>query len=261
MDNIRLALKDINLTDEISAADLYAEILDSKSESKLMLALLRHDVTNPSIQEEDEFEHYGSEYQWKIINIIIVMAFIFVAYIGLLDGKNMKAILKDIINITIIILLVLSLCEYTFYDIFDSHYQIKSLILVSIIVIMAYCIAIYKMRDKIFDLIINLAIIPGIFVGIFGIMYEKFNIEEETIVFISLIVPALMTALIVISRKYKLNKFWTKVKDITIMLVKIAVVYIITAIIADMLYYEELGFIIVLLITYLTIEKIYQRKE
>lgn len=260
MDNIRLALKDIQLTEDVSAADLYAEILDNKSESKLMLALLRHDVSNPSIQEESSFDHNSYEYRGKIINIVIAMALIAALYIGLSDSKKIKIVIKDVINVVVIIAIIMSVSEYSFYDLFDSHSEIKGLVFISIIVIMGYCLAIYKIRDKMFELVKNLAIIPGIFVAILEILLEVLYIDGEIIVFATLIIPILMTILIVVNRKYKLNKFWGKVKDITISLVKIAVTYIIAGIITDMISLEEIGFIIVLIITYLCIEKVYQTK-
>lgn len=260
MDNIRLALRDIKLTDDITLADLYADVLDDKSESNLTLALLRHDADDPSIKEDNNIEHYSYYYQEKIVGLIIALLLVAMIFVGISDSVKLKTILKDVINVLVLAVIVFAIFGNTLYDIFDDYSLVKTLITISALVLMAYCLAIYKKRDKVFDLIKQLLVIPGIFFGILYIIYEFTDFSEDTALLIVLAVPVLMTILIVRNRSHKLNKFWSLVKELTISLVKSGVAYFVSAIVTDMIYADATCFIIVLLISYLLIDRIYKAK-
>ena len=260
MDNIRLALEDIKLTDDTTAADLYADVLSDKSDSKLALALIRHAPSEPSVKEDDGSEYYRYDYVKRIIILIIALVFVIIIYVELSDSDKAKGLLKDVLNVFVIAALILWICGSEIFDLFETHSVAKTIILVSAVVIMVYCLALYKKRENIFKILKNLVLFPGIYVGILTILLEIANIDGEILLLGSLLIPITMTILIVISRKHKLNKFWTYVKELTIILVKAGLAYLVAGFITDMFYWEALGFIATLLVVYFLIEKIYTQK-
>lgn len=261
MDNIRLALQDIKLTDDITAADLYADVLDDKSESNLTLALLRQQPSDPSVKESKELDYYKSDYYKVIFGLAIGLAFVTVLYVGVSGSTKLKNVAKDIFNVITLTFIVYALCGNTIYYWFDNYEFMKSLILSCIVAIIIYCLALYKKRDKIFDLIKQLVVYPGIYFGLIYLAYELFDISGEIAILLILVVPVIMTILIVIDRKHELNKFWNTIKELSISLVKSGISYFIAGIITNMFYADQICFIIVLIISYLIVDKIYNVKN
>lgn len=260
MDNIRLALKDIDLTDEISAADIYADILDDSSESSLMLALLKHNADNPNIREDSFQEKNSYEYIPVITGLVLAIVLVVLLYITLTNSKKIKNILKDIINILIIEIIVFTLFENSLYYIFTNNFIIKTLITSSLLVLIIYCLALYNKRDKIFELIEKLLVIPGIYIVIMSIIYNLTDYNENFALFGNLLVPVIMTVLIVWGRNHKLNKFFNFIKELTIILVKAGISYYIALIITEITFDSYNCFITFVILVYLIINRIYKTK-
>ena len=260
MDNIRLALKDIDLTEDVTAADLYADILDEKSESNLILALLKHDAKDPSVKEDNYKTQYSEDYAPVIVGLIVAIILVVMIYSGLSNSTKTKNVIRDIINVFVIAVIVFAVFGNTIYDLFDDNSLIKTLVCVIALVVMAYCLALYKKRDAIFKLIEQLVVIPGIYLSLVQLLYYVTDYNEDIAMIAIIAVPVIMTILIVWNRSHKLNKFFSFIKELTITLVKSGIAYLVAAIITDMIYADAVCFMIALLVSYLLIDRIYKAK-
>ena len=260
MDNIRLALNDINYTDEFSAADIYADLLDDSSQSSLMLALLKHNANNPNIREDRFQEKNRYDYIPIITGLVLAMLLVVLLYINLTNSKKIKSILKNIINILIMEIIVFTLFENSLYYIYKNNFIIKTLITSSVLIIIIYCLALYKKRDKIFELIEKLLVIPGIYVGIISLIYYLTDSNENFALCGILAVPIIMTVLIVWGRNHKLNKFLNFIKELTIILVKAGISYFIAIILTEMTFDSYSCFITFVILIYLIINRVYKTK-
>lgn len=259
IDNIKLALQDIELAEGISAADLYAEILDEKAESKLRIALLKQAPTSPNITQTRS-SYYSDINEEYIIKALIFGAIaVFILYLLLVSRfPKLKTAMASILNLVVIYLLF-CLCfgEFLYYEIDIS--EIAALIVIGVIVAILYVLFIYRYTIQLFNTIVNLLILP---MSIFLLAMFVYSINYNQILGIAiLLIPAiLMTILIVIARKHKLNVFWNKLKFILIQMTKSEVIYILTGIIASMLdIYEAIIPVVIALILYWISEKIYNR--
>ena len=261
MDNIRLALQDIKLSDDISTEDLYAEIMDNKSETKLMLALLKKDASAPSIEQDDYQDEYSDEYISRSIITVAVMIFIMLIYLSLSDSKKFKNIIKDLITILVITILIFCLISEGIvyeYEIFNDSF-VAVFISIALIVIIVYYLVLYKIIDTILELIFDLILIPLIYIMLFGVLYEL--TQYDFIMIIALFFcPVIMTILIVINRKNKLNKLWTKIKELFIRMTKIEIAYLLTYILVSMTFDTPIAFTICVIIIYKIINYIYKTK-
>lgn len=259
MDNIRLALKDIELTDEISASDLYADVLDEKSESRLILSLVKHDAADPSIIENNSLDTRSYDYYTIIILLVLGIILILMIYDNLTKSKKFTKVIEDVLIVLSIILIVIALFGYDIYYTFTDNSLLKTIISVSVIVLIVYCLILYKFREKLFLLLRNLVVIPGIYAVILSAIYA--NSYNSDVVWIGILaVPVVMTILVVWSRKHKLNKALSFLKELTILLTKSGIAYFISLIITDMTFDNGACFVIILILVYMLLDKIYRAK-
>lgn len=259
IDNIKLALQDIELTEGVTAADLYAEILDEKAESKLRIALLKQAPTTPNITQTTSPYYSNNDVEEYIIRALI-FGVIAIALLYLLLASRfpkIKTVIVNMISLTAVFLLI-CLCfgDYLCYEMNLS--EIATLILIGIATIILYVLVLYRYYIQLFNAIINLAILPA---SIFLIALVAQNLYNEAIGIAILLIPAiLMTILIVISRKYKLNAFWDKLKTVLSQCTKSEIIYVLTGVIVSAfdIYSEVVGILIALVLYWLS-EKIYNR--
>ena len=261
IDNIRLALDDIELTDEISAADLYADILDNKSESRLMLALLRNNSSNPNLKENSNLDKYSEDYNGIILALGCAFLVILFIYFSLSTSKKFKLILTDLINCLVIVILLASILWN--YSNFDELYA--SIIAAVFITFIVYCLFLYKFREKIFSLIQDLIVMPGIYILFLMLLLYIFNdyalyIIGDIIGIGVLIIPVIMTILIVISRIKKLNKFWEFIKNYTITVTLALISMVLAVLITELTFDDPILLIICEVLIYSLFKRIYKSK-
>lgn len=260
MDNIRIALKDIDLTEEISAADLYADVLSNESDSTLTLALLKHDAPNPSVKQDNSKENYADEYIEKIAVLVLSLILVLMVYASISENKKFASIIQDIINILVITVVVLALFGSDIYYDYTSNSIIKTIVAITVLILMVYCLALYKMREKVFMLIKNLLVIPGIYIGVLALLYYNLDYNENIAYCGILAVPVIMTILIVWSRTHKLNGFWNLIKELTVNLTKVGISYFVALILTDMTFDNGVCFVIFLIGIYYALDRIYKAK-
>lgn len=260
IDNIKLAIEDIELSDGITLADLYAEILEGSSDSKLRVVLLRQDIDNPNVIKTISPSYSATHEDYIVCAIILGIAIAVIAF-SYCSYKFPKArnVVVALINLFVTFLVVYTFLQEILYYELDLS-SIATIIISIVVSFMLYALILYKINNWIFKAIINLVAIPGILaIGMF-VAIEVFS-SEVIAISIALMPAIIMTILVVISRKFKLNKFWLNIKNILTQCTISEVVYLISAIISSMLDLYEIGALVVLLIVYWISQKIYARKD
>jgi len=260
IDNIKLALSDIELSDEITMADLYAEILDETAENKLRVALLKQENGNPNIVQSST-SYYNKARQEYIVRAVLsgaITLFMICMYIGRKTTKFNKVLIA-IINILALYLV----CYGTLYELLYYEFDLSEIftwVIPGIITLILYALVLYKLSNWIFNAITDLVLLPAIYMFITNLIASKFDYFDRSIVFvIAIFIPAIiMTILVVLARKFKLNNFWNTIKNLAIKLTIIEVVYVLSFLLSGIFSIDAFPvIIIIILIIYWLAQKVY----
>lgn len=256
IDNIKLALEDIVLSDGVTAADLYAMVLDDSKESSLQAILLKQPVSNANIINKNYVDRNTDE---KLALGILLFVIDFIIVFICILKKNIKlrkAMLRAIVPIinvmAIFVLLGVYLSDFI-YDYIDVA-DIVIILIELVLAIIIYVLYLYKERDLIFKMVKEFAIYPGIIVILtnilIGIVYELTNLRYSQassliIVFAVLAYLILFTILHVLNRNEKLKKTPKRIYDFLRTLLKTALFLIVLAILIPI--FEEYAYIIAII--------------
>ena len=260
IDNIKLALEDIELTDGMTAADLYANIVDDNQETAIMGLLLKQSNKNPNIVSNtyNTIDKKELAFTKAIVSFIGLLALvvIFVA----IKSKRFSNIAFNLFNLIGIFILM---------NIIIDPYGLNELLVSAIISFVLYLLLLYKFRDKIFVALLELGVLPLIGVILYELVIIPFNLEDFWMI-IALIPAFIWAILTAVSRSKKLSNFWEVCKKFVKTICKVELVYFIAYIITEKFdIYEELWVIVTVLITYIitnvllnrnSIEKIKNKK-
>ena len=163
IDNIKLALSNVKLTDNMTAADVYASAIDEKSETKFMSILLKQDTKNENVsintyRNTDKLEQYVLAFLASMV--IIVVLLIILACVCAKNIKRLIIVFARTINFVVIFILIVMCSLEFFYELTDGI--ILSLLLELAITIILYSLVLYKNEKLIFNMIIDLLAIPFI---------------------------------------------------------------------------------------------------
>ena len=192
IDNIKLALEDIILSDGITLADLYSEVLDNTSSMKLDTLLLKQNTNDISINSKK----YSSETKSAtFLDRTILLGIICFIIVTILVLKKKKIRILDGIRILIICLIIAIIFAYVFCIIFDFFdlvnyknediFIILDFIVSFILSIILYSVKLHKYKINIFKHIIILIILPIIWSIIFDIIYDISDYETAPIILVS----------------------------------------------------------------------------
>ena len=158
IDNIKLALQNINFSNELDAATLYSCLINNSSEQTLMALLLKQSSKNISVSETGM---YNSEQQKKseIILGISIVIFVVLIIIFLFIYKKTKNIMKHVINFIIydFILIITIMCIMEEF-LWRYNYWWWVLGITSIFALATYIAFVYKLNKKIFRTSISIII-------------------------------------------------------------------------------------------------------
>lgn len=251
IDNIKVALSDITLTDGVTASDLYAEIIDEKSEALLSSVLLKQSSTDPNIVRDTLKSYEDSNYkELAVMSVIVILAI--VAVKASIKSKKVSGILVHLVNCVAIFLIIINgAYDFLYYDVDLS----EELVIISSIVftIISYVLILYKKKEVIFKLIVELAILPGIFLAVISFLA---GITGNDILYVLVLTPLLLYVIFEVkSRKKGLKDVEKKLKLISEILLKSAIVYIATGLVASIFNIENILIIAIILIA---IDKLYE---
>ena len=194
IDNIKLALEDIELSNGITLADIYAEVLDNTSSIKLDTLLLRQNTNNIGMSTK-EFSNETSSYDY--LKRVIIFGFIIFAIIAILFIRIKKIRISSIISALLICFITTILFSTLFYCIFElftfSYYyedvfMILNLFGSIILSIILYVTILNKHKTSVLKHITILIILPIIWYTIFGIIYAISDFETPPIFMVGVFV-------------------------------------------------------------------------
>ena len=174
IDNIKLALEDVTLTEGVTAADLYAMVLDNSSTTALQSILLKQPMINPNVVNKTYIDRNTDEN--LILGLSLLTVFIIIICTRLLikyekARKVCKKIIIPSINVIgIFIVLLIYLSDFIYYHIDVPDFMIFFIEMVLAIII--YVLYLYKEKDLLFKMIKEVAIYPVIVVSFVSIIIE-----------------------------------------------------------------------------------------
>lgn len=214
IDNIKIALEDIELYDGITAADLYANVIDDSSESLLKTLLLKQEYTDYNISKTANQIGVGNkDYLEKAMYSFIILIIIILIWSFTKFGKSEKfarfiAHSANMLAIFFIMLVVLyEPVNELYYSILDSYKLIDTFTILTNVVLtfVLYTLVLYKQRDYIFELIIELGVIPAVYLLVIFVLARLIDIKE--LIIVALLVLLVVWAILVSkSRVKELNR-------------------------------------------------------
>ncbi len=253
IDNIKLALEDVVLTEGVTAADLYAMVLDDSKESSFQAILLKQPVSNNNIVSRNYVDRNVDEKLALGIALFVLDLIIIWIYILKKNTKIRKAMVKAIVPIANIIAIFVLLGVYLSDFIYD-YIDVADIVIILIELVLAiiiYVLYLYKERDLIFNMVKEFAIYPGIIIvlanTLIAIIYESTNLRYSqvsslVIVFGILLYLIVFTILHVLNRNEKLKKTAKRIYDFLRTLLKTVLFFVVLAILRPM--FEEYAYII-----------------
>ena len=256
IDNIKLALEDVVLSEGVTAADLYAMVLDDSKETSLQTILLKQPASNANIISKKYADRNTDEKLALGILLLVIDLIIVFIYILKKNTKIRKAIRMTIVPIINVIaifgLLGLYLSEFI-YDYIDFA-DIVIILIELVLAIIIYVLYLYKERDLIFKMVKEFAIYPGIIFilanAITEILYSVTDLRYShasslVVIFGSLGYLIVFTILHVTNRNDKLNEKSKVIYDILRTLIRTVVFLVVVAILRPV--FEEYAYIIAII--------------
>ena len=254
IDNVKLALEDIELVDGVTAADLYASVMGNGSETLLMGTLLKQSKSAPNIVDRTYRDYSSEEDLAKAILCMFIIGLVLFIYFAYKSNKFRNIIKKAIIPIVdvliiFILLFVLTIDTDIFYDLFDYN-VVLMLVSILVISIVIYVLILYKFKDEIFRVFYEL-ILPGIVVLIiesivYGIFWDY--TANYILILAALIIFTILTAL---NRKNKLKGFLKYIYIFFINLIKFAVFSFVLYLLAELTDNVQISLLICLIIYFI----------
>lgn len=261
IDNLKVALSDIKLSNGITAADLYSIVLEDSDTTTLNSILLKQN--NNSSSKIKIYQTYEMETNKPITALIITSALIIIIIMHKFL-KRFEKFRKVINSLGIALIDIIAICAiisvYCMPILIDIFYELDIQLLISfaicvVLSIVIYNLILYKEKIYIFNLVLELAIIPGVIGIVIALVSAGSEILAIAIVLALLLLLCVISA---ISRKKEISKFWNFVKEIILSFGKAIFFWAATTIICVFLD-SPLGFLIVLAI-YVLYEKIVLKK-
>ena len=218
IDNIKLALQDINFSNDLDAATLYSNIIDDKSEQTMMALLLKQGNKDIKISEST-IRNYQEKEKAQITSIIliVILVVIIITYLCV-KFKKFRNVAKHILNATIFIIIALlfAVCIIEEYFYYIESWWIP--IITIILSIAIYILAISKLEKKITRTSISVTISYALWM-VYVIITQFFR-KTIPVILIGFAILALVLAILLKVYKKKNSKYVQKIKKETIYILK-----------------------------------------
>ena len=253
IDNIKLALEDVVLTDGVTAADLYTMVLNDSNETALQAILLKQPVSNANVISRNYVDRTVNDKLALAILLFVIDFVIIFAYVMKKNERIRKAAIRAIVpiinTIAIFALLGVYLSDFI-YDYVDVA-DIVIILIELVLAIIIYVLYLYKERDLIFKIVKEFAIYPAIIIALVNIVIEILygmtdlrysEISSMVIVFGILGYLIVFTILHVLNRNEKLKGRSKRIYRFLKSLLKTALFFIALAMLIPI--FEEYAYLI-----------------
>jgi len=271
IDNIKLALEDIILTEGITAADVYANIIDDASDTLLIGLLLKQSNTDPNVIQGKYDNREGKEENFKKMILSGFLAIGLIIIYASIKSKRFGSIFEALtIMIGIFVVLVMFLQDFIYYDI--NMDVIPALLTIALLTIIAYSTILYKFKKVIFEMARDMILIPGVIVlilmALITVFRLQYRVNEAMLLILLLIAPAILSIIKMRYRDKKISNKIQRVENIVKKITTIEIIYFISLFISSAIfrlsvnYFEDMKFIVgIFIIIYLIYYKFIARKD
>lgn len=257
IDNIKLALEDIVLADGMTAADVYAMVLDDSSETALQSILLSQPLNNPNLINKTHTD--GGAYKNLILGIMLLaLAILIVSARILIKSEKARTAAAKVFIPTINVIAVFAFLGFYLSDFIYDYVDVPDFIIVLIELVLAiivYVLYLYKEKDLIFKMIKEFAIYPGIVVIlanmaielIYGISDFRYSQISSAVILLGVMVfLILFTILKVEKRKEELKGKKKVIYELLKSLIRGAIFWVVLGILTPM--FEQYALIIAVIV-------------
>lgn len=257
IDNIKLALEDVVLTDGMTAADLYAIVLDDSNETALQSILLGQPINNLNLINKTYTSGNSSEYLAAGL-MLLAAAILLVSARAIIKSEKVRNAVVKIIVPTINVVAIFAFLGLYLSDFIYDYVDVPdfAIILIELVLaIIVYVLYLYKEKDLILKMIKEFAIYPGIVVAIVNIVIEliygvsDFRYSQISSVVIVISVLAffiLFTILKVSKRKNELRGIKEAIYEFQCALIRGAIFWVVLGILEPM--FDEYALLIAVII-------------
>ena len=257
IDNIKIALEDIVLSDGMTAADVYAMVLDDSNENALQTILLSQPLNNPNLINST-YREYNTDEKLMLGIVLLVLAVILVTTRIVIKSGKIRNIAMNVFVPAINIIVIFALLGLYLSDFIFDYVDVPDIIIILIELVLAiiiYVLYLYKEKELIFKMITDFAIYPGIAIAIVNILIElisefsDYRYSQISSIVILLSITAFLiifTVLKLLQRKNKLSGAKEKVFEIQKALIRGLIFWFAIRIIEPM--FEEFSLIIAIIV-------------
>lgn len=209
VDNLMLSLKDIQLSDGIDLASVYATILDSKDDTVLMGLLLKQEVSIPekvnnTYDTMNEKKEYG--YNCKLaVKLLVVYS---IVYVCIKYRKHAKCIVIE--GLTLIAweinILLFIITSYMFVRKFSLSFAYELINKGAVLALILYILFLHKNKKIFWMNSLYFEIIPMLLTFVSYIVYDDYGYEGNDIskfacIILSVVALAVIAIILVKNRK------------------------------------------------------------
>ena len=242
IDNIKLALQDINFSNELDAATLYTSLLDDSSEQTVMALLLKQENKSSNISESIITNYNEKEEALGAAllsgSLIVIITVVFLSTIS----EKFRNVIKHIINILIFIVTA-NIFAYGIYDEYffsDYDYGWIAVVIIGILCLAIYIARLWKMSKILFrtSLSIIISLIVGSIIAITIELLVYADVNGWIVVGVFAILLLLVSILKRVSeeKNWRINKVFEKISREIVYILTFIVALICSAIIANIVY-------------------------
>ena len=256
IDNIKLALEDIVLADGMTAADVYAMVLDDSKETALQSILLNQPLNNPNLINRTYTD--GSAYEKLSIGLVfLAVAVLLISVRALIKSEKARNIAANVFVPTVNVIAVFVILGVYLAEFISDYVDVPGFIIILIELVLAiiiYVLYLYKEKDLIFKMIKEFAIYPGIIVAIVNIIIEllynttdlRYSQVSSTVILLGLMAfLILFTRLKVLKRKNKLTGIKDAIYDFQCALIRGGIFWVILGILSTI--FDEFALLIAII--------------
>ena len=238
IDNIKMALSDINFSNDLDAATLYSCIIDEKSEQTMMALLLKQSSSDMRINEITIYT-YQNEEEAALISILSIILLIIMVLIYLsVKFDGFRRFIKHTINAFVytigIVSFVVCIIDEFFWRMFDfSEWSVLFIIIVALATYIAW---VSKLLDKMYKTSLTFMLIPMI-LSTLAILVDVMNVSIGIILLVIALFILVFAILSKINeiRKLKIDKFIRKTTSLIAYILKFICAFIISAFVGNII--------------------------
>ena len=197
IDNIKLALQNIEFTNDLDAATLYSCIINDTSEQTMMALLLKQKNKDISVSETSMY-NYKQEEKAQIVSIIsIAIIAITIIIFVCVKFKKCREIIKHLINFAMFDFLLVFTTNCIIEEFFwRLDYTWWAFIITTVIGLAIYIALISKLNKKLFRTSISIIIV----FAVFTLLALLINGLEASPVIIALILAVLFLIIVILAK-------------------------------------------------------------